>query len=473
MTGAPVAPAAGTSEHATAVFGVEPGASLLSHIDHARVRPRYWASFALIVTLLVCELFDFFVVGYLVSAIAPAWHLNFGQTTIMLLSAGVGSIAGALAFGWTADHIGRKPVVIASATLCCVCAGSTAFVPDGQWMLFAVLRFFVGFGYGGAGASQFALITEYTPVARRTLVTSSLGIPAGIGLLLASLVVSSLFPLLGWRGTAALGFIPIVIVVVLALVAPESPRWLLTAGRGSAARKAAASMLYIPADIGLGDVVIPARSASFAEVFAQRQRFWLVVLIQISLATALTGVLLWGPTILAQLLQISAQKAASYFVAVSLSAIAGRTAFMFLPHRIGRVRSGMLAGYAGAALLGLAGLLHSSQLEGVSLFFVCLLVGQFFYDGAYSNLNTYAAELYPVRLGALAMGVSAGSAGVGKILGPLALGLIAGTHNLVTPRATERAVEPAFLFLAACCAIVGLSYSLLGIETSGRASRLS
>jgi putative MFS transporter len=64
------------------------------------------------------------------------------------------------------------------------------------------------------------------------------------------------------------------------------------------------------------------------------------------------------------------------------------------------------------------------------------------------------------------MGVSAASAGVGKIFGPLALGLISGTGNLVTPQVTERAVQPAFLFLAACCLLVGLSYSVLGVETS-------
>ena len=131
---------------------------LTSCLDEAGLRPRYWGAFALIVLLLVCELFDFFVVGYLVSAIAPLWRLNFGQTTVMLLGAGIGALLGAIVFGWLADRIGRKPVIVVSSLLCCLCAGSTAFVSDGSWMVFAALRFLVGFGYGGAGASQFALI---------------------------------------------------------------------------------------------------------------------------------------------------------------------------------------------------------------------------------------------------------------------------------------------------------------------------
>ncbi len=446
---------------------------LLGCMDSAALRPRYWVAFGLIVLMLVCELFDFFVVGYLVSAIAPAWHLNFGQTSAMLLSAGLGALLGAVAFGWVADRFGRKPVVVASALLCCVCAGSTAFVADGAWIAFAALRFLVGFGYGGAGASQFALVTEYTPRAQRTLITSSMGIPAGLGLLLASLVVTSLFPVLGWRGTAALGFVPILLVAAIAVAVPESPRWLIAAGRTEKARVAAAAMLKMPPDTTAAKIATPKPGGSVLEVLAQPRRFWLIVVIQVCLGTALSGVLLWGPTILALLLQVSPQRAAGYFVFVSLSAIAGRTAFTVLPHWLGRVRSGQLVGYGGAAMLALAAVFHMAYIAGISVFFVFLLIGQFFYDGGYSNLNTYAAELFPVRLGARAMGVSAASGGVGKIMGPLALGLIAGTGNLVTPKATAAAVEPAFLFLAGCCLVVGLSYSLLGIETDRRALALA
>jgi MFS transporter, putative metabolite:H+ symporter len=446
---------------------------LNSCLDAARVRPRYWGAFVLIVLLLVCELFDFFVVGYLVSAIAPLWRLNFGQTTLMLLGAGIGALLGALVFGWLADRIGRKPVVVVSSLLCCLCAGSTAFVNDGSWIAFAALRFLVGFGYGGAGASQFALITEYTPLARRTLLTSSMGIPAGVGLLLASLVVSILFPALGWRGTAALGFVPAILVVIILFVVPESPKWLISAGRVPEARRAATTLLQFPP--GATDpLVAQSRSGgSVLEVYSQPRRFWLIVLIQLSLGTALSGVLLWGPTILAQLLHVTPQRAAGLFVFVSLSAIAGRTAFTFLPQWIGRVRSGQLVGFVAAVMLALAAMFYDRYLEGVSLFFIFVLVGQFFFDGGYSNLNTYAAELFPVRLGARAMGVSAASAGIGKIMGPLALGVIAGTHNLVSPKATQAAVQPAFLFLAACCVIVGLSYSFLGVETHRKSLFLS
>ena len=446
---------------------------LVALIDQAPLRPRYWAVFGLIVTVLVCELFDFFVVGYLVSALAPMWKLNFGQTTIMLLSAGIGAMVGAVAFGWVADRYGRKIVVLASTTLCCLAAGSIAFIPEGDWLLFAALRFLVGMGYGGAGASQFAIVAEYTPTARRTFLTSSMGVPAGLGLLLAASVVSFLFPVLGWRGTAMLGYAPILLVFVLAIVAPESARWLIAKGRWQEARRAAATMLHLP------DRVDPAVGApAEASVIAEEprdpsRRFWLVVLIQLGLGTTLTGVLLWGPTILAQLFEISAQQAASYFVAVSISGLLGRAFFTFLPARIGRVKSGLIVGYVGAAALVCAGLFHDQWLGTLPLFFLFLLIAQFFYDGGFSNVTTYAAELFPVRLGARAMGLSAASGGAGKIIGPLVLGLLAGTGNLVSPKATEAAVTPAFLFLGGACLVVALAYTFLGVETHKRALALA
>ena len=452
-----------------------PGADLLSRLDEAPLTRRYWATFFVIMLLLVVEIFDFFVVGYLVSAVAPAWGLTFGQTAVMLLSAGVGAIFGALGFGWLADRHGRKFVIVASALVCSLCAGSLAFVPEGSWQGFAALRFLVGVGYGGAGASMFALIAEYTPVRRRTFLTSSMAVPAGLGLLLASVVVTALFPVLGWRGTAALGFAPAVLAVGVAFVAPESARWLVADGQIDRARRAAASMLgaAVPTVDVAAFVAAPAAAASPTpssprDLLSDPRAFWLVLLIQVGLGATLTGVLLWGPTILAMLLEIEPQAAAGYFVAVSLAGLTGRAVVAWLAERLGRRPVGQLTAYAGAAALALAALLHGMEIEGVSAFLVLLVIGHFFYDGAFANVISYGAELYPVRLAAQGMGLSAASGGVGKILGPLVLGLLAGTGNLVTPQATEQAILPGFMFLSACCLVVGLAFTLLGVETHKR-----
>ena len=107
---------------------------------------------------------------------------------------------------------------------------------------------------------------------------------------------------------------------------------------------------------------------------------------------------------------------------------------------------GKLTSYVGAIMLATAAFGHDALIAGIPLFLICLIIGQAFYDGAFSNVVTYGAELYPVRLAGLGMGLSAAAGGLGKIIGPLVLGLLAGSSNLVSPKATDEAVLPGFMF---------------------------
>ena len=81
-------------------------------------------------------------------------------------------------------------------------------------------------------------------------------------------------------------------------------------------------------------------------------------------------------------------------------------------------------------------------------------------------------ERYGARLGARASGPGQAANGVGKILGPLSLALIAGSSNVVSPQATSDAVLPAYLFLAFAMLLVGLSFVFLAVETRGKAMRI-
>jgi putative MFS transporter len=98
--------------------------------------------------------------------------------------------------------------------------------------------------------------------------------------------------------------------------------------------------------------------------------------------------------------------------------------------------------------------------------------GSLFYDGVTVNFGPWPAEIFPVRLAARGMGLSQVANALGKIAGPLCLALLAGSNNLVAPKATQAAVLPAFVFLAACCLLVGLVCTLIPIETHRHALAL-
>src|ERR1700720_1256557 len=83
----------------------------LGFYDNAKLTPRYFFTVVLLVLQEMFEFYDFFLVGYLVSVLAPGWHLTYGQGAMMLLSSGVGAIFGSLVGGRLADTFGRKKMI--------------------------------------------------------------------------------------------------------------------------------------------------------------------------------------------------------------------------------------------------------------------------------------------------------------------------------------------------------------------------
>jgi MFS transporter, putative metabolite:H+ symporter len=447
---------------------------LLAFFDAARPNARYWATIGLLSIASAVEFFDFYIVGFLVAVIGPLWHLTYGQSAVMLLSAGLGAIVGSLIWGVLADVFGRKSLIVIGGFVCAVSAGAIALVPDGAWLSFALLRFGVGVGLGGSAAPIMALTVEYTPTRYRTVVSGLTIVFATVGTFLASLTAATLITLLGWRGVAAIGVVPAVLAILIMLVAPESVRWLLAKGRVPQARATVARLLGCPFD----EVPLPSsqpprpRSIHYGELYSMRSRFWLTVIMWFGISTANYGVYLWGPTIVAMLLKIPVRNAAHVFIFVALTGITGKIIFSFLPQWLGRRLCGQLAGVGIAVMLGLAGIFHDAFLGTIPLFVVLLAAGALFFDGGYSNLSPYTAEIFPVKLAARAVGLGQAANGLGKIAGPLSLALIAGADNLVAPRATTDAVMPAFLFLAGCGLAVAIAFTLVPIETHGTPLRL-
>lgn len=163
----------------------------LSAIEKSRLTPRYYATIALMVAQEMFEFYDFFLVGYLVSVLAPGWHLTYGQSAMMLLSSGIGAIVGSLVGGRIADRIGRKKIIWVGGLIFSLGAAGCALIPDGAWILFSLLRFVVGFGSIAAVTAQNPLIVEITPTRYRTFVSSMMVVPVALGTMFAAMISAS------------------------------------------------------------------------------------------------------------------------------------------------------------------------------------------------------------------------------------------------------------------------------------------
>jgi putative MFS transporter len=424
----------------------------ISGIEQSNLTPRYYLTIGLLVLQEMFEFYDFFLVGYLVSVLAPGWHLTYGQSAVMLLSSGVGAIAGSLVGGTLADIVGRKKMVWGGGLIFSLGAAGCALIPDGSWILFSVLRFVVGFGSIAAVSAQNPFIVELTPTRYRTFVSSMMVAPVALGTMFAAMISASLLPVIGWRGVAATGAVPIVTSLLFAWIAPESVRWLLSRGRNADARREAARLLGVAeTSVTLPNAMAPAgKPGSLSELFQDQKRFWWVVVIWTGISTGTYGVILWGPTILSQLLKITAHEAAGYFVFASIASFIGRILFSVLPLYVGRRRAALTGTFVSVLVMLAIVAFHHEFIAGWSVFALLVIFGAAFYSGSFSNMSPYVVEVFPVSLGARAFGLAQAANGIGKIMGPVCLALIAGSSDVVSPKATADAIGPAFLFLAAC-----------------------
>jgi len=444
---------------------------LLALFDNAPLNRRYWTIFILMSAVFVFDFFDFLVVGYLLAAVAREWHLTYGQSAIILYSGGIGAIVGAVVFGAFADAWGRKQQMVIGTFICAMSSGLIAFIPEGSWLLFAVLRFFVGVGLTAAVTPSLTVVVELTPTRYRTIATSFYVVFASAGGFLAPAISAAIMGPYGWRRVALLGFVALIIGVLVWLFTPESVRWLAAKGRFAEARAEVARHLGLPLDrvpLPTMPPTAPPRG-NLLDLWSQPRMFWETILIWGGSSTAGYGVYLWGPTIVALLLGVPVPKAAAYFVFVSAAGVTGKIVVTLIAPLIGRRVLGVVWGFGGTVALALAGYYNSVFVGGVPLMVVLMCASTFCIEGGFSNLAPYTVESYGVSLGARSSGLGQTANGFGKIIGPLSLALIAGTSQLVSPQQTAEAVFPAFLFLAFCMALVGLSFLYLGVETHGKA----
>src|SRR6185437_5636096 len=184
--------------------------------------------------------------------------------------------------------------------------------------------------------------------------------------------------------------------------------------------------------------------------------------------TASYGIGLWAPTLFVLQLGVTPAYAAFLFLWVKLAGIAGRVSFAWLADAIGRRNAGMLAGFGGAVIVAAAGYLHNEYLGGVSLFWLCIVAADFFYDGGFAIIGPYLAEVWPTRLRTTGMGAAYGFGGIGKIVGPLGLAVIVGTSDMITPKATLAAIGPSFAYFTAWMILCGCAFLFFGFETGNK-----
>ncbi|MDD5521015.1 MAG: sugar porter family MFS transporter [Kiritimatiellae bacterium] len=236
----------------------------------------------------------------------------------------VGCIVGAAVAGWFGDRFGRKPVLIVGAVFFFVSALYSAIPRTFTILMWA--RVIGGVGVGIASVLAPMYISEFSPPKIRGRLVALYQLSIVIGILLAYysnavlLRFSETHPAAFggkgvlhwalveqvWRGMFGAEMIPNVIFIVLLLLVPESPRWLVEVGRMDQAFRILArvggravaeqEMVQIRDAIGKEE-------GSIRELFQPGLRLALIVGLGLSIFGQMTGVnivVYYGPMILEQ-----------------------------------------------------------------------------------------------------------------------------------------------------------------------------
>jgi putative MFS transporter len=419
------------------------------------------------------DFFDFFLIGYVLAFILKDWQLTYGQSAVILISAGFGAVPGAWFWGWMGDRIGRRKVFILTALNVAFATGIMYFTPDKDgwiagWIFLAFFRFFVGFGNAGLIAVDIPLVQEFIPAYKRGWVTGLTTTLLPAGNILGAVSGAFLAPVIGWRGLFLVGLTPALLVLMIRYWVPESPRYLMRMGRFEEARKSLAWALQCePEEIELPAVIPGEEKTRWRELFKYPRSMAAACLIALS-QTGGAGLLLWITALFVMVLKITPAEASYLMIWVGVLGIVGRLVASWMSDAFGRRPSGFLIGMGGAVTMALAGYYYDAYIGSLSLFFLFIMAQRFFGDASYAIIGPYIAEVWPNRLRASGMGFSYGIGNLGKIIGPLGLALIVGSSNYVSPKVTPDGIFPALLFLAFWYGQAGLMFLLLGFETRGR-----
>jgi putative MFS transporter len=454
---------------------------IAARLDRLPPSWHIWRMIVLISLGGVFEFYDLFFTGYVApgmikSGLFTPASLGPLASVDVIVGAGFGTFVfatfaglwvGALIVSQVADRLGRKSIFVSALLWYMVCSIIMAFQHTGFALV--IWRFITGIGLGVELVTIDAYIAELIPRAERGRAYSINQFITYMAVPIVAFLAWRLVPLQpfgwdGWRWVVVIGSAGALVVWLLRLGLPESPRWLARHGRTEEAERIVARIEErVAAELGrplppvIPEPPEPVATGSLGEAFAPPYRSRTIMLSVFNFAQTIGfyGFAAWVPTLLIAR-GIHVTQSLEYAFIIAIANPFGPLIGTLFSDRI--ERKWQIVGGAAGMLICMA--IFSQLSDPASLIVVGVLFTLCANVMSYSFHN-YQAELYPTRIRARAIGfvyswsrVSAAFAGlaIGYLLhagGVPAVAIFIGIAMLVVigaiggfgPRTRELALE--------------------------------
>jgi SP family arabinose:H+ symporter-like MFS transporter len=375
--------------------------------------------------------FDTAVISGTVGMVEAQFELSKLALGWFTSSALVGCILGAMVAGVLGDKYGRKPVLIMAAALFFISALGCTIPPSFEFLYF--VRIIGGIGVGIASVLSPLYISEFSPPKIRGRLVALYQLSIVTGILLAygsnwmlqnysihhtvmqegSGFFYKIFVGEVWRSMFGMEMVPAILLLVLLLFVPESPRWLIQANKGNSGKsilekisgKKVAEKEYAEILSSIGEV-----KGSLRELFRPGLRTALIVAVGLSVFGQLTGinaVIYYGPEILKQA-GIQFGNALQFQTILGVINLVFTLLALLLIDKLGR-RPLLIGGMAAVVLtLVLAGLLFLADTPNGML--IVVVLGAYIACIAFSIcavIWVITPEIFPNRVRGRAMSIAA------------------------------------------------------------------
>ncbi|MGF9660715.1 MFS transporter [Arthrobacter crystallopoietes] len=390
-------------------------------------------------------------IGVVMPAITDELKLSAAWQGLIGASALIGIFFGGPLGGYLADKVGRRPMFICTLGIFVIGSAAQFFVGDAMSLF--LVRLLMGMAIGADYAIGWPLLAEFAPARLRGKLMAVQEVAWYVGYLASYALGYALASTasVDWQIVLGLSTIPSVIVFLMRLSIPESPRWLMSKGRTREAAELAALYMSEAEQADLKQEQV--RQGGFGSLFSAKhiKSTTFVCVFWICNVTPYFAIATFAPVVLTQ---VGLEDGLTAALALNGIVVLGSIFTVVFIERVGRRKLAVPPFWISAiALAGVALFAGASP----AVVILCFLTFSFFNAVSTALTAVYPGEVFPTEIRGSGVGFATAASRVGAAVG-----------TFVLPVSMEGlGVATTMMFAAAISLVGGVVSHFLAPETKG------